>query len=81
MKQVITIVAAAACGFLYDYVWSRTVECVQHKQAAAAANLGIVLYCCTLLSTVLVVEKCVWAVVAFGVGNWFGIYFAVRCHK
>jgi DNA-directed RNA polymerase subunit N (RpoN/RPB10) len=75
---MLTAVAAFLCGFVYDFFWTKTVECVQHKREFAAANLGIILYCCTLMSTVLVVEKCVLAVIAFGIGNWFGVYLAVK---
>jgi hypothetical protein len=81
MRQAIILLAAFACGFVYDYVWARTVQCVQLKKAVLAANLGIVLYICTLMATVMVVEKCLWAVVLYGIGNWLGVYLAVRGKK
>ena len=43
-----------------------------------AANLAVVLYVCTFFSTVLIVEKCVPAVIAYGLGNWVGTFWAVK---
>jgi hypothetical protein len=40
--------------------------------------LAVVLYVCTLFSTVLIVERCVPAVIAYGLGNWAGTYIGVR---
>jgi hypothetical protein len=79
--KAIVIAAAFVCGLIYDYVWTRCVDCVQGRRASLAANLGVLLYVCTLLSTVLIVEKCVWAVAAYGVGNWIGVYLAVKGRK
>jgi hypothetical protein len=76
--KTLLLAAAFLCGLIYDYVWTRCVDCVQDRRATMAANLGVVLYVCTLLSTLFIVEKCLWAVVLYGIGNWVGIYIAVR---
>ena len=78
MRQALLLVAAFVCGFVYDFVWARTVQCVQNKRAALAANLGVILYVCTLMATVMVVEKCMWAVIVYGLGNWLGVYLAIK---
>ena len=72
------LLAAFATGFVYDFVWARCVHCVQLRKAALAANLGVILYACTLMATVLVVEKCVWAIIVYGIGNWVGVYLAIK---
>ena len=61
-----------------DFTWTLCVESVQQRRAALAAHLAVVLYVCTLFSTVLIVEKCVPAVIAYGLGNWVGTYYAVK---
>jgi hypothetical protein len=43
----------------------------------AAANLSAVLYLCTIVSTVLIVEKCFLAVAAYILGGWIGTYVVV----
>jgi hypothetical protein len=78
MKSALLYVAAFFCGLLYDYVWTCCVDSVRDRRATRAANLGVILYVCALLSTVLIVEKCVWAVILYGIGNWVGVYLAVR---
>ncbi len=81
MKQLLILTAAFVCGFVYDFVWTKCVDAVQYKRAAHAANLGIIIYVCTLMATVMVVEKCLWAVVLYGIGNWLGVYLAVKGKK
>jgi hypothetical protein len=75
------ILAAFLCGFAYDFVWSRCVDCVREHRALAAANLGIILYACTMISTLFVVDRFLVAIVAYGLGNWVGVYWAVRRKK
>ena len=82
MTDVGIFFLAFLTGALLDYVWTRCVESVQQRRAALAAHLAVVLYLCTLFSTVLIVEQCVPAVIAYGLGNWVGTYYAVkRSHK
>ncbi len=78
MKQLLLAVAAFLCGLSYDWLWTRCVDCVRDRRALLAANLGIILYVCTLISTVLIVDKYILAIVTYGVGNWVGIYLAVK---
>lgn len=79
--KALVLLAALVCGFVYDYIWAKCVDAVQHRRAVYAANLGIIIYICTLMATVMVVEKCLWAVILYGIGNWLGVYLAVRGKK
>jgi hypothetical protein len=72
------LVGAFLCGLVYDYVWTCCVDSVQARRAARAANLGVILFVASLLSTVLIVEQQIWAIILYGIGNWLGIYYAVR---
>jgi uncharacterized protein YebE (UPF0316 family) len=82
MTDVGIFFLAFVAGTVLDYVWTWCVESVQRRCAALAANLAVVLYVCTLFSTVLIVERCIPAVIAYGLGNWVGTYAAVkRSHK
>jgi uncharacterized protein YebE (UPF0316 family) len=73
---------ALLAGAVLDFTWAMCVESVQRQRAALAANLAVVLYVCTLFSTVLIVGEHVPAVIAYGLGNWIGTYIAVkRSHK
>ena len=72
------IVLAFACGFLMDVLWTLCVAAVTNKKPIIAANTSVALYICTLVSTVLIVEKCFIAVAAYMVGGWIGTYIVVR---
>jgi hypothetical protein len=71
-------IAAFLIGCVLDVVWVRTVAAVQHRRAFAAANLSVVLYLCSLVSTVLVVQQCIGACVAFAAGSWLGTFLSVQ---
>ena len=77
MTLAILIVAFFA-GLALDFVWTLCVAAVQKRRTVTAANLALVYYVCFIVSTVLIVEKYVPAVIAYGVGNWVGTYLAVR---
>jgi hypothetical protein len=82
MTDVGMFFLAFLAGAVLDFTWTLCVESVQQRRAALAAHLAVVLYVCTLFSTVLIVEQCVPAVIAYGLGNWVGTYYAVkRSHK
>ena len=78
MSQLAVFVVAFLAGAALDFVWTRCVESVQKRHALLAANLAVVLYVCTFFSTILIVEKCVPAVIAYGLGNWVGTFWAVK---
>lgn len=65
-------------GFLLDVVWALCVYAIGQRRVIVAANLSVVLYLCTIVSTILIVEKCVTAVVAYAIGGWIGTYTVVR---
>jgi len=61
-----------------DIVWTLSVNAVTQRRPMAAANLSAILYLCTIVSTVLIVEKCFAAVVAYIIGGWIGTYVVVK---
>jgi hypothetical protein len=71
------------CGFLMDIVWTLCVNAVTSRRPLTAANYSALLYLCTIVSTVLIVEKCVAAVAAYIIGGWIGTYLVVayRGHR
>ena len=44
-------------------------------------HLSVLIYACSYLSTVLIVDKHVSAIVAFAAGNWIGTYLTVKWMK
>jgi hypothetical protein len=76
-----TIAFAFLCGVVMDILWVRCVTDVQRRRSTSAANASVMLYLCTLVSTVLVVQGCILACVAFATGSWVGTYFAVEIRK
>jgi hypothetical protein len=43
-----------------------------------AANMSVLIFGFALVSTVIVVEKCTLAIVAYAIGNWIGTYITVK---
>jgi hypothetical protein len=68
---------AFLCGFIMDLVWTLCVDAVQMRRPLAAANLSALLYFCTVVSTVLIVEKCFLAVAVYILGGWLGTFVVV----
>ena len=77
MPWLIIVAFAFFCGFLMDIVWTLCVNAVICKRPLSAANLSALLYLCTIVSTVLIVEKCFTAVATYVVGGWLGTYIVV----
>jgi hypothetical protein len=75
------ILIAFLCGLSLDLVWTRCVTDVQAKRSISAANMSVLIYLCTLVSTVLIVDKAVTACIGYAVGSWVGTYIAVRRKK
>jgi hypothetical protein len=72
---------AFGCGFALDAVWIKCIACVQTQRAVAAANLSVLLYICTVVSTLVIVDKNTIAVAAYALGGWIGTYFTVEKKK
>lgn len=68
---------AFICGFAMDLVWALCVDAVTQRRPLTAANMSILLYLCSVVSTVLIIEKCFIAVAAYVLGGWIGTYLAV----
>lgn len=78
MPWLLVVTFAFLCGFLMDIVWTLSVEAVTCKKPLTAANFSALLYLYTIVSTVLIVEKCFTAVVAYIIGGWIGTYVVVK---
>lgn len=78
MPWLIVVIFAFLCGFLMDIVWTLCVDAVTRRKPLTAANFSALLYLCTIVSTVLIVEKCFTAVVAYIIGGWIGTYVVVK---
>ncbi len=78
MTQLAIFCVAFLAGMALDFVWALCVEAVQKRRATTAANLALIYYALMVVSTLLIVAKCVPAVVAYGLGNWVGTYLAVK---
>jgi len=74
---VLLVAIAFICGFLMDLVWTLCVNAVTQRRPLLAANMSALLYLCTIVSTVLIVEKCFTAVAAYILGGWLGTYLVV----
>ena len=81
MTSLLVISVAFLCGFLMDLIWALCVHAVTSRKPLTAANLSAALYACTIVSTVLIVEKCFVAVAAYIVGGWLGTYVVVAWRK
>lgn len=75
---MLLVAIAFVCGFTMDLVWTLCVDAVTHRRPITAANLSVIFYLCTLVSTILIVEKCFIAVTAYIIGGWIGTYLIVR---
>lgn len=77
MPWLVIVTFAFLCGFLMDVIWTLCVNAVTGKKPLTAANYSALLYLCTIVSTVLIVEKCFTAVAAYIIGGWLGTYLVV----
>ena len=72
------IVLAFLCGFSLDLVWTRCIGDVQARRPISAANMSILIYLCTLVSTMLIVDQRIAACTAYAIGGWLGTFSIVR---
>jgi len=77
---MIEIIAFAA-GFLLDFLWVGCVHSVSRHQPIRAANMAVLFCLCTLVSTILIVNREVASIVAYCAGNWIGTYIAVSIER
>jgi hypothetical protein len=75
---MLIVVIAFWCGAVFDLLWVSCVNAVREQKPIKAANLSLMLYGLTMLATVLVVQQEIAAIIAYGLGNWLGTYFAVK---
>jgi hypothetical protein len=72
------ILLAFISGFLLDVAWAKTVAAVSRQQPFTAANMSVLLYLLTVVSTVLIVEQQFLACAAYMAGNWTGTFSTVK---
>ena len=72
------IAIAFLCGFFMDFLWAKTVAAVSHRRPAFAAHLSVLLYACSFVSTILIVDQNIPAIISFVAGNWIGTYVAIK---
>jgi hypothetical protein len=75
---MLVIILAFLCGIGMDVVWTYCVHSIQAHRPIIAANMSVLIFVFTLVSTVLVIEKCIPAIVAYALGNWIGTYITVK---
>jgi hypothetical protein len=71
-------IIAFTCGFLLDVIWTLCIDAVTRRKPLTAANFSALLYLCTIVSTILIVEKCFAAVAVYTLGGWLGTYVVVK---
>ena len=72
---------AFVAGFLLDVMWALCIHAVSERHPISAANYSVLLYLCALISTLLIVDKNVYAIVAYAIGGWIGTYVTVNRDK
>ena len=78
MGLILLSLLALVCGMSFDFLWVWCVAAVEKKKPFQAANLSLILYVVGIVSTILIIEECCPAVIAYGIGCWIGTYFGVR---
>jgi hypothetical protein len=78
---MLIVCIALAAGFVLDMVWALCVDAIAKRRQLMASNLSVLLYLCTIVSTILIVERNFFAVAAYAVGGWLGTYLTVGKKK
>jgi hypothetical protein len=72
------ILAAFICGFVMDLVWTLCVAAVAKHKPQTAAHFAVLIYLCTMVSTLLIVNSEWLPMGAFVAGSWLGTYSTVK---
>jgi uncharacterized protein YebE (UPF0316 family) len=75
---MILVILAFLCGVGMDVVWTYCVHSIQNHRPIMAANMSVLIFAFALVSTVIVIEKCIPAIIAYALGNWIGTYITVK---
>ena len=78
---MLTILLGFLAGIGTDFIWAKYVKCIANHHAFAAANWSIAIHLCSLVATVLLIDKAYMAIIAYLIGGYIGTYFAVRLGK
>jgi len=71
-------ILAFISGVLYDAVWTLCVHAVAKHRPFMAANMSVLIFGCTALSTVLIIDSKWVPLVAFVLGSWLGTFATVK---
>lgn len=78
MTTLLTVLLGFLSGIGTDFIWSKYVKAISAHKAFAAANWSIAIHLCSLVATILLIDKAYLAIAAYLVGGYIGTYFAVR---
>lgn len=81
MAEILMLFAAFFVGLLTDWVWTKCIKCVQDHQAIWAANWSAGIYLCGVFSTLIIIEKNPWMILAYIIGGYIGTYVGVKHHN
>ena len=79
MKLAMLLLAFGS-GFGLNWLWVRCVAEVHARRRFNTANLSVMIYLFTIVSTYLLIEKNIPGVLCYVVGDWLGAYYSVRPH-
>lgn len=78
---MILALLAFACGLAFDITWTHCIRLIADRRSLAAANMSVLIYGLAIVSTIVIVEKSIPAIIAYAAGSWIGTYIAVRGKK
>jgi xanthine/uracil permease len=78
---LITILIGFLAGMGTDFIWAKYVDTIAQKRAFAAANWSIAIHVCSLVATVLLIDKAYLAIAAYLIGGYIGTFCAVTWGK
>ena len=75
------IILSFIAGFMLDVVWALCVHAISKRRPIMAANMSVLIYLFALVSTIMIVDKNITAIVAYAIGGWIGTYVTVVVEK
>ena len=72
------LLLAFVSGFGLNWLWVRCVAEVHARRRFSTANLSVMIYLFTIVSTYLLIEKNIPGVLCYVVGDWMGAYYSVK---
>ena len=78
---MILAILAFVCGLVFDITWTFCIRLIAERRAAMAAHMSVLVYGLAIVSTLVIIEKSIPAIIAYAVGSWIGTFLAVRGKK